>query len=444
MSPSPSTLTHRIGSKKRKRNFNLDDEPGTGRPRFGIDSDMYFERALYMRKDLRKNISYKLISILNYCDVFQAVGHVFTSIFLVFPVFASRIDVFVRIVGCTTNTLWLATFPIMAILAVTRIGIAFFKLNPTKWTLWMIICLAIGFVYVLTVWIIGCITQNFELDPPSWSYDMNAPFAEFFAQFELIMPNIFLIQPDREFLVIGIIYTVLTAIVFPVYAIIIHIVGCTGNTLWIATFIIMAILAAVRIAIAFYRISHKKWTIWMKGSMIVGSVWIIFVWLAGCITQNLMLHGPNWTYDMRVPYAQMFANFELVVCIPTLALSYFSYVLIIWSIYKKKRQSRSSSSIRTEIGILVQATILTVYMTILMTLWHNADSWFEMTNLTLSLLNCVWILLSHLNAVLLIATNSGVRRQILKMMCNGKFMSRNTSRLGALTVVSSALGKQYV
>uniref|UniRef100_A0A8R1HLC2 Uncharacterized protein n=1 Tax=Caenorhabditis japonica TaxID=281687 RepID=A0A8R1HLC2_CAEJA len=260
----------------------------------------------------------------------------------------------VFIVGCTTNTLWLATFPIMAILAVTRIGIAFFKLNPTKWTLWMIICLAIGFVYVLTVWIIGCITQNFELDPPSWSYDMNAPFAEFFAQFELIMPNIFLIQPDREFLVIGIIYTVLTAIVFPVYAIIIHIVGCTGNTLWIATFIIMAILAA------------------------------------------------------------------------------------------KKRQSRSSSSIRTEIGILVQATILTVYMTILMTLWHNADSWFEMTNLTLSLLNCVWILLSHLNAVLLIATNSGVRRQILKMMCNGKFMSRNTSRLGALTVVSSALGKQYV
>ncbi|CCD83361.1 Serpentine Receptor, class T [Caenorhabditis elegans] len=203
--------------------------------------------ALHSRSDLRENISYKLLNLLNYCDVSQAVCHFFTGLFLIFPFITENIQYIVRIFGCTANTLWLATFVIMAILASTRIGIAFFKIKPTKWTIWMIICLIIGSVYIFLVWIVGCITQNFQLI------------------------------------------------------------------------------------------------------------------------------GPAWSYDMEVKFAGLFAELELVLCFPTLALSFCSYILIIYSIYKKRKLAQSSSSsLRTEIGILIQATVLTTYMALLITLWHNA------------------------------------------------------------------------
>ncbi|KAF1751946.1 hypothetical protein GCK72_018500 [Caenorhabditis remanei] len=143
--------------------------------------------ALHSRKDLRENISYKLINLMNYCDVSQAFCHFLTGLFLIFPIFTTKVDFFVRIVGCTANTLWLATFVIMAVLASTRIGIAFFKLKATKWTIWMIIALAIGSIYIFLVWAIGCITQNFQLTGPNWSYDMEVKFASVFAELELVL-----------------------------------------------------------------------------------------------------------------------------------------------------------------------------------------------------------------------------------------------------------------
>ncbi|EGT41742.1 hypothetical protein CAEBREN_12380 [Caenorhabditis brenneri] len=276
--------------------------------------------ALHSRSDLRENISYKLINLLNYCDVSQAFCHFLTGIFLIFPFFISELDVFVRIVGCTANTLWLATFVIMTILSLARIGIAFFNTKHDKWSIWMIVALVVGSIYIFMIWIIGCITQNFQLT------------------------------------------------------------------------------------------------------------------------------GPNWSYDMTVKFAELFANLELVLCFPTLILSFCSYILIIYSIYKKRRisQLESSSSFRTEVGILIQATILTTYMAVLITFWHNAESWFKMTNVTLASLNCGWILFSHLNSMLLIATNKGVRNQVLQSFCN-RLSFRQSSREGILQHVSSVtLKNNYV
>ncbi|CCD70571.1 Serpentine Receptor, class T [Caenorhabditis elegans] len=269
--------------------------------------------ALNSESELKENISYKLLNLLNYCDVSQSFCHFLTGIFLIFPIISEKAQFFVRIVGCTANSLWLATFIIMAVLAITRIGVAFFHIKATKWSGWMIVALGIGFTYILVVWMIGCVTQNFELT------------------------------------------------------------------------------------------------------------------------------GPSWSYDMTVEYASLLANLELVLCFPTLALSFFSYILIISSICKKRNiaQSSSSSIFRTEVGILVQATILTAYMAILITLWHNADSWFKMRNFTLASLNCGWILFSHLNLVLLISINKGVRSQILKLLCSKK-VPRQTSNLVPVHVSSTA------
>ncbi|EGT58919.1 hypothetical protein CAEBREN_31643 [Caenorhabditis brenneri] len=160
---------------------------------------------------------------------------------------------------------------------------------------------------------------------------------------------------DLELLIIGVIYTILSAVVFPVYVLIIHI------------------------------------------ALVIGSIYIFLVWAIGCITQNFLLTGPNWSYDMTVNFAGLFADLELVLCFPTLILSFSSYILIVYK------------------------------------------SWFEMTNVTLASLNCAWILFSHLNSILLIATNKSVRDQIFKPFCN-RISSR--SRPGPLMHVSSVTIKQ--
>ncbi|CAI2353058.1 unnamed protein product [Caenorhabditis sp. 36 PRJEB53466] len=268
--------------------------------------------TLHIRNELRENVSYKLINLLNYCDVFQSICHVFTGSFVIFPVLAARIDVFVRIVGCTANTLWLATFVVLAVLATARIRIAFFNLKATKW----------------------------------------------------------------------------------------------GG--------------------------------WMKSALSVGAIYILFVWIAGCVTQNFQLTAASWSYDMTVPFADVFAQLELVLCYPVLLLSFCSYALISLSIYRKRRSSQSHLSRRVELGILIQATILTVYMAGLIALWHNAEDWFDMNNITLAALNSVWILFSYLNIFLLLAVNSAVRRQFLMIVSRKESLkSRFSSKI---TVSVAAVG----
>lgn len=118
-----------------------------------------------------------------------------------------------------------------------------------------------------------------------------------------------------------------------------QIIGCTANTLWLATFVIMVILAFTRIGIAFFKSKATKWSLWMKISLSLGSIYIFFVWIAGCITQNFQLVGPNWSYDMTVHYADLFAELELILCFPALLISFTTYILIIFSIYKVVYQS---------------------------------------------------------------------------------------------------------
>ncbi|CAI5453266.1 unnamed protein product [Caenorhabditis angaria] len=244
--------------------------------------------ALHTRDELKSNTSYKLINIINYCDLGQAICHFFSGMFLIFPIFVERFEVFVRIIGCTANSLWLAMFPVMSILSISRILIAYKNTISKSWNKYLKSLLFLGFSYIFTIWLIGCITQNFKMDGPSWSYDMDK---------------------------IG---------------------------------------------------------------------------------------------------AETLSKLELVLCFPTLVLSFTSYIIVIFSIWSRKRlfQQQQSKSIKTEVSILAQATILTLYMGGLIALWHNAEYLFELTTIKVAILNGLWIFFSFLNPVLMIVINSGARRQI--------------------------------
>lgn len=65
--------------------------------RFFDNFPQKLSQALHVRSDLRENISYKLINLINYCDVSQAFCHFLTGLFLIFPVFTDQIEFFVRV-----------------------------------------------------------------------------------------------------------------------------------------------------------------------------------------------------------------------------------------------------------------------------------------------------------------------------------------------------------
>ncbi|EFP05337.1 hypothetical protein CRE_27525 [Caenorhabditis remanei] len=141
--------------------------------------------ALYVNKELNENISYKLINFLNIGDFLQSVNHILTGVFIIFPIFTKRIDPIVRIIGYTANTLWTASFVIIAILALTRLGITFFRIKSNKWALWMKILLFFGSLYIFVIWMIGCINLNFELFGVAWAYDMTVVYTDILSPLEL-------------------------------------------------------------------------------------------------------------------------------------------------------------------------------------------------------------------------------------------------------------------
>ncbi|EGT32135.1 hypothetical protein CAEBREN_32700 [Caenorhabditis brenneri] len=275
--------------------------------------------ALRYRGEFKDNVSYKLINIPNICDLLQSFNHILTGFFIIFPIFALKVDPFVRIMGYTANTLWTASYVIIAVLAITRLDVTFYHLKPNKWTFW---------------------------------------------QKEAIFPSSF--QP------INIHFQILLAL---------------------------------------------------------GGFYIFVIWIIGCVTLNFQLVGVTWSYDTSAPFVDILSPLELYFCFPIMVLSFLSYILILSNIYKKKRQSQSSSSLRTEISILVQATVLTSYMAVLMALWHNAESWFEMTDITLSLLNGAWVVFSHLN--------------FLAMYCGGSSI-KDVTKVGASSMASSTLNNRRI
>ncbi|EGT42605.1 hypothetical protein CAEBREN_20684 [Caenorhabditis brenneri] len=246
--------------------------------------------TIRVTKDLNENISYKLINSMNIFDLMQSFGHFSTGIFIIFPVFTEEIYPLVIIVGYTANCLWNSSFVIMAVLALTRLGVNFFRLRANEWKWWMKVVIFVLGGYMFTVWLMGCVVSCFQLDSVNWSYNMTVPLSDFLSQQELYF------------------------------------------------------------------------------------------------------------------------------CFIILAFSFSSYLIIIGSIYNQKRQIQSLSSMRTEIAILTQATVLAIYMGAVMILWHNAELWFQMTDITLALLNGSWLMFSHLNSSILIVTNRSIRQQFLTLL----------------------------
>ncbi|EYC29185.1 hypothetical protein Y032_0006g2829 [Ancylostoma ceylanicum] len=200
------------------------------------------------------------------------------------------------------------------------------------------------------------------------------------------------------------------------YQVLVRISGCTTNSLWLAMFPIMSVLSITRILVIREIISPKYTHTGLKILMVFGWLYTIGVWLWGCITQNFILAGVGWTYDLTKLGAETLAALEWYLCFPSLGITYIAYVVIVLHVHATRRRAMNSTTNRQEVKIFLQSTFLCVYMVTLITMWHNAEIWFEMTNVTIAILNSAWICFSYLNPLLLLALNKTIRVKVLRVV----------------------------
>lgn len=105
-----------------------------------------------------------------------------------------------------------------------------------------------------------------------------------------------------------------------------------ANTSWIGELPMMALLAICRVLIFANSMEIRITPLVVKMIVVCIVCWVLFVFIAGCITQNLMFSPPSWGYDFSVPYAELFDMLEIFLTVPCLAISYFAYLTIIFLI----------------------------------------------------------------------------------------------------------------
>uniref|UniRef100_A0A7I4YMG3 Serpentine Receptor, class T n=1 Tax=Haemonchus contortus TaxID=6289 RepID=A0A7I4YMG3_HAECO len=219
---------------------------------------------------------------------------------------------------------------------------------------------------------------------------------------------------------------------FPIFPELIHrypllssFVGSTVNSLWQAMFPYIFVLSISRILIIKKRMNPNKLAQPLMVILVIGWVFTITVWLWSWFGMAFVFGEVGWEYDFSM-WSSIYLKFiEIGWCVPTILTSYLIYLGIIVHFVLSKRSLSSGRSHRHEIHIFFQATFLNGWMLGLMTSWH-ASAFFGLTeNYQQCIINCIWILFSYLNPLLLIILNKTVRQRFLRFV-NFKQMARVT------------------
>ncbi|VDM73947.1 unnamed protein product, partial [Strongylus vulgaris] len=122
-------------------------------------------------KEITSNPQYRLMNQINLADFGQVIFHTLSGIYIIFPQIQKQYQLLVRISGCTANSLWLAMFPVMSVLSISRILVIQEIISPKNFPSALKALMVTGWLYSIGVWLWGCSTQNFFLIGVGWSYD---------------------------------------------------------------------------------------------------------------------------------------------------------------------------------------------------------------------------------------------------------------------------------
>ncbi|WKY08601.1 hypothetical protein Q1695_007829 [Nippostrongylus brasiliensis] len=184
-------------------------------------------------------------------------------------------------------------------------------------------------------------------------------------------------------------------------------IGSTVNSFWQAMFPYICVLSVSRILIIKKRMDSEKLNLGLKIGLGIGWLFSITVWLWSWLGMAFVFGHIGWTYDFSRWSSWPLKIIEIAWCWPIILISYLSYVGIIINLISSKKTVSGRKSYRNEILIFCQATFLNGWMLGLMASWHGS-AWLGLTkNYHQCIIDCVWILFSYLNPILLFVLNRG-------------------------------------
>ncbi|KAF1751956.1 hypothetical protein GCK72_018510 [Caenorhabditis remanei] len=142
-------------------------------------------KAIYMKDRETPNMTFKLMNIINCSQLTQGITHFLTGPSLIFPNIVTRYGFIVNVVGCTMNTFWIADFPMITLLAVSRVLVFTNKITTHRFPKFMKLFIFLSWTWIAFVLIYGSITQNLIFVSPGWDYDFSVPYAELFSELEI-------------------------------------------------------------------------------------------------------------------------------------------------------------------------------------------------------------------------------------------------------------------
>ncbi|KAL6737163.1 hypothetical protein Aduo_010831 [Ancylostoma duodenale] len=233
---------------------------------------------------------------------------------------------------------------------------------------------------------------------------------------------------------------------FPIFPEIIHrsrffssFVGSTVNSLWQAMFPYCCVLSISRILIIKKKMdpNHLNWPLW--GILVFGWMFTITVWLWSWLGMSFVFGHIGWEYDFSMWSSKYLQIIEIAWCWPAIVICYLIYVGIIIHLMISKKQGGASKSRKQEILIFCQATFLNGWMFGLMAAWHNSALLGLTKNYHQCIINCVWILFSYLNPILLIILNKTIRGKILGFVLPKRYKKKFFTVQSRTTTVTAIM-----
>ncbi|KHJ98950.1 hypothetical protein OESDEN_01069 [Oesophagostomum dentatum] len=150
---------------------------------------------------------------------------------------------------------------------------------------------------------------------------------------------------------------------------------------------------------------------WMGFAMFI---WLIF---AACLSSPWasILYFPDlysWDYDYTLEFSYYVQKCEMVIELSTILLSGVLYGFVVVALYKTRKRFLARSDSKTELKILIQAFVITVYCTILNFLWHNSQAILPANIWSYMALNMMWIFNSGVYPLIYFIVNSAIRDRI--------------------------------
>ncbi|CAB3410734.1 unnamed protein product [Caenorhabditis bovis] len=156
----------------------------------------------------------------------------------------------------------------------------------------------------------------------------------------------------------------------------------------------------------------KKWMAWI--GIAFGFCFAFMIALASpYATIRYIPEWYSWDYDTDYIYSKYVQRVEMYIEVGGIFVSAFFYLLIVIQLIKTRKRFKISSNFNAEIKVLIQASVITVYCTILNIFWHNYEALLPMNLWTYTALNFMWILNSGVYPLIYFIVNKALRKKIV-------------------------------